>query len=71
MVDWLLGHVTHLPSDLECQKALMAPRLSDKDILPQRSKCLELIMRVSRVDLCVGDVHVWEYTYSSNRVVYR
>ena len=47
LVDWLLGHVTHLPSDLECQKALMAPTPPDTDLLPQRSKCLEMIMKVS------------------------
>ena len=51
LVDWLLGHVTHLPSDLECQKALMAPTPPDTDLLPQRSKCLEMIMKVENTSL--------------------
>ena len=46
VVEWLLAHVAHLPSDQDCQKALMSPMPADTDLLPQRSKCLELIMKV-------------------------
>ena len=46
VVEWLLGHVAHLPSDVECQKALLAPKQSEKSILSQRSRCMELIMKV-------------------------
>ena len=49
IVEWLLGHVTHLPSDTECQKALMGPMPSETDLLPLRSKCLEMIMKVSEI----------------------
>eukprot|EP00731_Ephydatia_muelleri_P012188 Em0006g1082a len=48
LVEWLLGMVTHLPSDLDCQKALMAPMPQDVDLLPQRSKCLEMIMKAKK-----------------------
>ena len=46
LVDWLLGHVTHLPSDIECQRALVAPMPPDTDLLPSRSKSFEMIMKV-------------------------
>ena len=46
LVDWLLGHVTHLPSDIECQRALVAPMPPDTDLLPRRSKSFEMIMKV-------------------------
>ena len=48
VVEWLLVHVAHLPSDQECQKALMSPMPADTDLLPPRSKCLDLIMKVDR-----------------------
>ena len=41
-----------LPSDTECQKCLLAPALDDldeatrSDLLRNRTKCLELIMKV-------------------------
>ena len=50
-VEWLLAHVAHLPSDVECQKGLMAPKSTEKDVITQRSKCLELIMKACCVDL--------------------
>jgi len=56
VVDWLLGQVAHLPSDQECQKALMSPMPADTDLLPQRSKCLELIMKVYTLTLLLHDV---------------
>ena len=46
VVEWLLAHVAHLPSDPECNKALLAPMPVDTDLAPQRSKCIELIMKV-------------------------
>ncbi len=46
VVEWLLKHVAHLPSDPECNKALIAPMPSDTDLAPQRTKCIELIMKV-------------------------
>jgi ankyrin repeat domain-containing protein 17 len=48
VVEWLLGLVAHLPSEFDCQKALMAPKPSDKDIFPLRSKCYELIMKAKK-----------------------
>lgn len=46
VVEWLLKHVAHLPSDPECNKALLAPMPNDTDLAPQRTKCIELIMKV-------------------------
>ena len=46
VVEWLLAHVAHLPSDPECNKALLAPMPSDTDLAPQRDKCFDLIMKV-------------------------
>ena len=46
VVEWLLAHVAHLPSDAECHKAFVAPMPQDTDLLPRRTKCLELIMKV-------------------------
>jgi len=46
VVEWLLKHVAHLPSDPECNKALLAPMPADQDLAPQRTKCIELIMKV-------------------------
>ncbi len=40
--------MAHLPSDPECNKALLAPMPLDTDLGPQRSKCIELIMKVRR-----------------------
>ena len=48
VVEWLLAHVAHLPSDAECHKAFVAPMPQDTDLLPRRTKCLELIMKVPR-----------------------
>ena len=59
VVEWLLAHVAHLPSDPECNKALLAPMPSDTDLAPQRSKCIELIMKVRvfvKRTLCHSDV---------------
>ena len=38
--------MAHLPSDVECHKAFVAPMPQDTDLLPRRTKCLELIMKV-------------------------
>lgn len=46
IVEWLLGHVTHLPSEPECHKSLMAPTGDKEVLLPLRSKCLDMIMKV-------------------------
>ena len=52
VVEWLLKCTNHLPSDAECQKCLLAPAPDDmdeadrSDLLHNRTKCLELIMRV-------------------------
>lgn len=54
VVEWLLAHVAHLPSDPECNKALLAPMPSDTDLAPQRSKCIELIMKVSQHEIVVA-----------------
>jgi hypothetical protein len=54
VVEWLLAHVAHLPSDPECTKALQAPMPSDTDLAPQRDKCYELIMKVSLADVGWG-----------------
>ena len=57
VVEWLLKYTNRLPSDAECQKCLLAPAPDDvdeasrSDLLHNRTKCLELIMKV-----CVG---VW------------
>ena len=47
LVDWLLGHVAHLPSEQDCQKALLAPSPPSTDLTPQRARCLEKISKVS------------------------
>lgn len=46
LVDWLLGHVAHLPSEQDCQKALLAPSPPATDLTPQRARCLEMISKV-------------------------
>jgi len=52
VVEWLLRYTNHLPSDTECQKCLLAPAPDDADeesrtnLLHNRTKCLELIMKV-------------------------
>lgn len=46
LVDWLLGHVAHLPSEQDCQKALLAPSPPSTDLTPQRARCLEMISKV-------------------------
>ena len=46
VVEWLLAHVAHLPSEPECNKAFLAPMPADTDITTQRTKCIELIMKV-------------------------
>ena len=59
VVEWLLKYTNRLPSDAECQKCLLAPAPDDldeatrSDLLHNRSKCLELILKVC---MCVhGD----------------
>ena len=58
VVEWLLRYTNRLPSDAECQKCLLAPAPDDldeatrSDLLHNRTKCLELIMKVC-VCLCV------------------
>ena len=52
VVEWLLAHVAHLPSDAECHKAFVAPMPQDTDLLPRRTKCLELIMKVQVLTTC-------------------
>ena len=58
VVEWLLKYTNHLPSDAECQKCLLAPAPDDldeatrSDLLHNRTKCLELIMKVC-VCVCV------------------
>ena len=47
LVDWLLGHVAHLPSEQDCQKALLAPSPPATDLTPQRARCLEMISKVA------------------------
>ena len=52
VVEWLLKYTNRLPSDAECQKCLLAPAPDDldeatrSDLLHNRTKCLELIMKV-------------------------
>ena len=46
IVEWLLGHISHLPSEPECHKSLMAPTGDKEVLLPLRSKCLDMIMKV-------------------------
>ena len=52
VVEWLLKYTNRLPSDTECQKCLLAPAPDDldeatrSDLLHNRTKCLELIMKV-------------------------
>ena len=59
VVEWLLRYTNHLPSDAECQKCLLAPAPDDADeesrtnLLHNRTKCLELIMKVVRVCVCM------------------
>ena len=58
VVEWLLKYTNRLPSDAECQKCLLAPAPDDldeatrSDLLHNRTKCLELIMKVC-VCVCV------------------
>ena len=56
VVEWLLAHVAHLPSDPECNKALLAPMPTDTDLAPQRSKCIELIMKVTSVSTSTSGI---------------
>ena len=48
VVDWLLSIVKHLPSDAECQKCLMGPCPQNLDLLPQRTRCLEKIIKAKK-----------------------
>ena len=48
VVEWLLTIVKHLPSDAECQKCLMGPCPQNLDLLPQRTRCLEKIIKAKR-----------------------
>ena len=48
LVDWLLGHVAHLPSEQDCQKALLAPSPPATDLTPRRARCLEMISKVCK-----------------------
>eukprot|EP00731_Ephydatia_muelleri_P037166 Em0406g1a len=48
LVEWLLGMVTHLPSDLELPEGSHGAHAPDVDLLPQRSKCLEMIMKAKK-----------------------
>ena len=49
VVEWLLGVVSHLPSEDQCQKCLVAP-VDDKekydDIMLGRTKCYDLVTKV-------------------------
>ena len=57
VVEWLLRYTNRLPSDAECQKCLLTPAPDDldeatrSDLLHNRTKCLELIMKV-RMSIC-------------------
>ena len=52
VVEWFLKYTNRLPSDTECQKCLLAPAPDDldeatrSDLLHNRTKCFELIMKV-------------------------
>jgi len=62
-VEWLLKYTNRLPSDAECQKCLLAPAPDDldeatrSDLLHNRTKCLELIMKVCVCHCPLCDVH--------------
>ena len=49
IVEWLLKYTNRLPSDAECQKCPVRDDLDEvtrSDLLHNRTKCLELIMKV-------------------------
>ena len=56
VVEWLIKHTHHLPSDEICHKILMsAVDCKDKEnLLQKRSKCLALIQEVMYALLLLG-----------------